>query len=424
MLSPMAKSNGGTSLKGMKVLVLVQGELAQSPRMLNHARALCDAGATVFLAGYTQIPLPEDITRSPKLSVGRISEVGAEPLASVPRVFYLPAAASKAARITMRLAWLLSARIGRFDLALVQNPPALPALPLALIAARAWGARVIVDWHNRTAAVLSLRVGRNHQIVRQVSRLEGWIARRASSHLATSEVMRQDLRERFGIDAAVLHDRPRRSAALLNAEQRIAIIRRVLATRGLTPGSDHAFVLVSPTSFGTDEDLDLLLDALALVAHWSPDIPILLFATGFGPLRPKFEVRSREVATGNLRIVTGWLPEPFYRDLLSAADLGISTHRSPSGLDLPMRLIDMLEAGLPGLVLDYGAVLAELVPPVLQRLMFTDARGLATRLVELLNGEKLAELHARMAAGNGPLWSEEWRRVALPMIAAADRTRV
>jgi hypothetical protein len=89
-----------------------------------------------------------------------------------------------------------------------------------------------------------------------------------------------------------------------------------------------------------------------------------------------------------------------------------------------MRLIDMLEAGLPGLVLDYGAVLAELVPPVLQRLMFTDARGLATRLVELLNGEKLAELHARMAAGNGPLWSEEWRRVALPMIAAADRTRV
>jgi beta-1,4-mannosyltransferase len=423
MLSPIAEPSGGASLERMKVLILVQGELAQSPRMLNHARALCDAGASVSLAGYTQLPLPEDITRAPKLSVRRISEAGAERLDSVPRAFYLPAAASKAARTTMWLAWLLSARIARFDVAIVQDPHALPALPLALLAARAWGARVIVDWQSRTASMLGLRIGRNHRVVRQVSRIEGWLARRASAHFAVSDAMRQDLRERFGIDAAVLHDRPRRRATPLNAEQRLAIIRRVLAARGLMSGTDDAFVLVSPTSFGTDEDLDMLLDALGLVARWSPDIPLLLFATGFGPLRPKFEARAREIATGNLRIVTGWLPETLYRDLLSAADLGISTHRSASGLDLPMKVVDMIEAGLPALVLDYGAVLAELVPPLLQPLMFTDARGLATRLTDLLNGEKLAALHVKMASEEGPLWSEEWRRVALPLIAGDDRTR-
>jgi beta-1,4-mannosyltransferase len=182
--------------------------------------------------------------------------------------------------------------------------------------------------------------------------------------------------------------------------------------------------LVSPSSFGADEELAMLLDALAKAVHWSPDLPILLFATGFGPLRPEFEARAREIATGNLRIVTGWLPEPLYRDLLSAADLGISMHRSASRVGLPMRIVDMIEAGLPAVVLNYGPVLAELVPPGLQPLMFTDADGLATRLGEVLDGAKLAALHAKMAPADGPLWSEEWRRVALPLIAAGDRTRV
>jgi len=252
MLSRVAEGNGAPALEGMNVLVLVQGELAQSPRMLNHARALSDAGATVALAGYTQVPLPDDITRTARLSVRRISEAGAERLDSVPRAFYLPAAASKATLTTMRLGWLLSAVTGRFDVAIVQNPPALPALPLALLAARARRARVIVDWHGHTAATLGLRLGRDGSVVRQVSRIEGWFARRASHHLAVSDALREDLRQRFGIDAAVLHDRPRRRAGTLNAEQRISVIKRVLATRNVSSASDYAFVLVSPTSFGRD----------------------------------------------------------------------------------------------------------------------------------------------------------------------------
>jgi len=424
MLSRVAEANGAPALEGMNVLVLVQGELAQSPRMLNHARALSDAGATVALAGYTQVPLPDDITRTARLSVRRISEAGAERLDSVPRAFYLPAAASKATRTTMRLGWLLSAVTGRFDVAIVQNPPALPALPLALLAARARRARVIVDWHGHTAATLGLRLGRDGSVVRQVSRIEGWFARRASHHLAVSDALREDLRQRFGIDAAVLHDRPRRRAGTLNAEQRISVIKRVLATRGVSSASDYAFVLVSPTSFGRDEEMDMLLDALAMAVRWSPDTPIIVFVTGYGPLRPKFEARAREIATSNLRIVTGWLPEPLYRDLLAAADLGISMHRSASGADLPMKVVDMIEAGLPALVLDYGPCLNELVPPALRPFMFTDADGLARRLGELLNGPKLGTLHTAMTAETGPLWSEEWRRVALPQITAANRTKV
>src|SRR4026207_1509138 len=102
MLSRVAEANGAPALEGMNVLGLVQGELAQIPRMLNHARALSDAGATVALARYTQVRLPDDITRPAQLSVRRISEAGAERLDSVPRAFYLPAAASEATPTKMR----------------------------------------------------------------------------------------------------------------------------------------------------------------------------------------------------------------------------------------------------------------------------------------------------------------------------------
>jgi beta-1,4-mannosyltransferase len=405
------------SLCGKRVLVLVQGELAQSPRMLNHARAVCEEGAEVILVGYALVPLPDDIASAPGITVRRISEVGAERLDSVPRIFYLPVAAARTAHASLRLAWRL-ARTGPFAVAIVQNPPALPALPLALIAARARGARIIVDWHSRTAAMLGLRLGQRHPVVRLVSRLEGWLARRASDHFAVSEAMREDLRGRFGVDASVLHDRPRIKHATLNAEQRIAVVRRVLAARRVASAPDDAFVLVSPTSFSADEDMDMLLDVLGLLARRAPARSIILFATGYGPLRPKFEARARKIATSKLRIVTGWLPEPLYRDLLRAADLGISMHRSASGVDLPMKVVDMIEAGLPAAVFDYGPCLSELVPPMLKPFMFTDTESLAARLGELLDGPKLAKLHAQMAGESGPLWAEEWRRVALPLIAS------
>jgi beta-1,4-mannosyltransferase len=424
MLSPvMANELPIRSLRGKRVLVLVQGELAQSPRMLNHARALCEEGAEVILVGYDLVPLPDDIASAPGISVRRISEVGAERLDSVPRIFYLPVAAARTVHASLRLAWRLTT-MGPFEVAIMQNPPALPALPLALIASRARGARVIVDWHSRTAAMLGLRLGPGGAVVRLVNRLEGWLARRASSHLAVSNAMREDLRERFGIDAAVLHDRPRLKHAVLSAEQRIAVIRRALAARRAASAPDDAFVLVSPTSFSADEDMNMLLDALGLVARRPQTRPILLFATGYGPLRTRFEARARKIATSKLRIVTGWLPEPLYRDLLRAADLGISMHRSASGVDLPMKVVDMVEAGLPASVFDYGPCLAELVPPVLKPFMFTDAKSLAARLGELFDGTKLAELHAQMAGESGPLWADEWRRVALPLVAGDARQTV
>ena len=377
MLSPvMANESPIRSLRGKVVLVLVQGELAQSPRMLNHARALREDGAAVVLAGDAQLPLPDDIAHAPGLSIRRKSRMwawnGSIPCRAFSTCRWQRLARSRPRYGSLGCCWQ---RLGRSMRPLCKIHRPCRSCRWSLLAARARGARVIVDWHSRTAAMLGLRLGRRHAVVRLVNRLEGWLARRAADHLAVSNAMREDLRERFGFDAAVLHDRPRLKHATLNAEQRVAIVRRALSARRVASAPDDAILLVSPTSFSADEDMDMLLDALGLVARRSPARPIILFATGFGPLRPSFEARARKAATGKLRIVTGWLPEQLYRDLLRAADLGISMHRSASGVDLPMKVVDMIEAGLPAAVFDYGPCLSELVPPVLKPFMFTDADG-------------------------------------------------
>ncbi|KAJ1574416.1 hypothetical protein NDA15_001721 [Ustilago hordei] len=119
-----------------------------------------------------------------------------------------------------------------------------------------------------------------------------------------------------------------------------------------------------------------------------PDYPattlprLLIIVTGKGELRARYlsEIAHLEQTEKwqFVRIRTAWLESSDYPLLLGSAELGVSLHTSSSGLDLPMKVVDMLGCGLPVCALDF-ACLDELVRERSNGVAFRDAEGLVKR---------------------------------------------
>lgn len=58
----------------------------------------------------------------------------------------------------VQLLFILALYVPTPSLLLVQNPPSIPALPMAWLAARLRGGRLVVDWHNYGFTILQLKL--------------------------------------------------------------------------------------------------------------------------------------------------------------------------------------------------------------------------------------------------------------------------
>lgn len=132
---------------------------------------------------------------------------------------------------------------------------------------------------------------------------------------------------------------------------------------------------------------------------------LLIIVTGKGALRSHYERRiaqlERDEAWQYVRIRTAWLENWEYPVLLGAADVGVSLHTSSSGLDLPMKVVDMLGCKLPVLALDFPC-LDELIQHGRNGLAFRDEDELCAGLESLL-GKFLYE-EAKEGVSSGGNW--------------------
>ena len=116
--------------------------------------------------------------------------------------------------------------------------------------------------------------------------------------------------------------------------------------------SNRPGLLISSTSWTPDEDFEILLTALdkyeARVAEAGSELPDLFCViTGRGPLKKDYEGRIQERSWRHIQVVMPWLEAEDYPKILAASDIGVCLHYSSSGLDLPMKVVDMFGCGLP-----------------------------------------------------------------------------
>jgi beta-1,4-mannosyltransferase len=265
-------------------------------------------------------------------------------------------------------------------------------------------------------------------MVRASYAYEEWFARSANLIFTVSDAMSRQLKREFKPFAPVkrLHDRPTSDFRPVTKEERMEFLldmdlpenQRIALEEG------RLKVLVSSTSWTPDEDFSILLDALvgySSTLSGNRKLPeLLVVITGKGPQKSHYLKKIAELEKSgklkNVSIKTAWLPTFAYARLLASADLGISLHQSSSGVDLPMKVVDMFGAGLP--VAGYSSYESwpELVKEGVNGRGFSTTEELHSLLTQLLSddGTKLAKLRDQVLAERVHSWDEEWAEVAAP----------
>ncbi|KAJ1861114.1 mannosyltransferase, partial [Coemansia sp. RSA 2703] len=171
---------------------------------------------------------------------------------------------------------------------------------------------------------------------------------------------------------------------------------------------NRPMLLVSSTSWTADEDFSILLDALCMYDEWASQnggTLLVVLITGKGPLRGHYEAEIDRLKLSKVCIATAWLSAEDYPLLLGSADLGISLHTSSSGLDLPMKVVDMLGCGTPVCAYEFACI-HELVDST-NGMVFGNASELA---------QQIQSLAAQLESKRGPYQrllrgAEEFRRI-------------
>lgn len=235
--------------------------------------------------------------------------------------------------------------------------------------------------------------------------------------------MGRALKEDYKITGPIitLYDRPAPQFCVLNELKRSKFLMRLQETASYADEikKGKRKLLVSSTSWTPDEDFSLLLEALvnysSLAKSSSSHLPkILAIVTGKGPQKADFLTKIETLESQNqldmVHIKTAWLSLDDYAKLLGAADLGICLHTSSSGVDLPMKVVDMFGAGLP--VVGWGVYESwpELVTEGVNGRGFGSAAELNAILLELLGGDKskIQALRAGAIEEGKRRWDDEW----------------
>eukprot|EP00668_Euglena_longa_P029668 GGOE01037031.1.p1 GENE.GGOE01037031.1~~GGOE01037031.1.p1 ORF type:complete len:500 (+),score=135.68 GGOE01037031.1:48-1502(+) len=430
------------------VAVVVIGEFARSPRMMYHSLSLAsDSETEVYLVGFAGLPLAADVAVHPRIR-GDFLVTPLDPSPSLRKSFFLLTAILRVLLQLLQFLFVLVWRLPHLDVMLVQTPPAVPLLVLAHIVCWLRRSHLVIDWHNLGFTLMEVD-HRPKASITFYKFVERTFGRGASANFCVSQSMQRWLQTQWNVTATVLHDKPQdifheypvaETHALFTQSNRELLVPAALQplfSEASTPftvrradgqlsrrrldDAEAMGLVVSSTSWTADEDFSILLRALQrydeAAAGCGQLPPLLVVVTGNGPKRRFYEERMEALGLRSVHFRTGYLRQfQDYAILLSSAHIGVSLHTSSSGIDLPMKVVDMLGCRLPVIALSFPALPELLQDNVTGLAVLNDGNAdaaIAEHLIRLMRDETgIGRL--RNSIHLEP-WSRTWDAVARPV---------
>lgn len=420
------------------IQILVLGDIGRSPRMQYHAISVAKHGRKVDIIAYKETSRHPDLIGNERVSMYALApqpewiawgtlpfflNVPCKVIQQFWTLFYAMMWATPAAQ------WII-----------IQNPPSIPTFHVALFVSLVRGSKVVIDWHNYGHTILAQKslyavfvpFYKWYEII--LGKFLG------NANLAVTDAMARELRgRRFNLRSPVytLHDRPAELFQPVDSvEARQEFLGRLPETKPHAKNilDGNMRLIVSSTSWTPDEDFSILLEALVSYANPSeedasrePPSPILAIITGKGPEKQKYLDLIQQIQDNGrlpgIKVLTAWLSNRDYATLLACADLGISLHKSSSGVDLPMKVVDMFGAGLPVAAYSAFESFGELVKERQNGCGFETAsqlRDILQRLFSQQGQKELASLKKGAIEEGSLRWNEEWDRVMTGLIGLSD----
>lgn len=463
-----------------RACVVVLGDLGRSPRMQYHALSLArQASLEVDIVAYGGSEPHSAVIENESIHIHTMIQ-WQKYSHSLPKIFYPLMLLLKPIIQFVILLWFLCFKVPHPDAFIVQNPPSVPTLVAVKWASSLRKSAFIVDWHNFGYTLLGLSVGRSSPFVSIYHWFEKHYGQMANGSLCVTRAMQHELAQNWGIRATVLYDQPPEFFCPTSLQEKHKLFCRlnrylchplgvrdcVTATTtgiGADDQNETLFttlvdtdillkpnrpaLVVSSTSWTPDEDFGILLEAAVMYDRrvaalldendsadegvlWKEIsggkqylYPRLLFIiTGKGPEKEKYEEKIKRLNLKRVAFRTMWLSAEEYPLLLGSADLGVCLHTSSSGLDLPMKVVDMFGCGLPVCAVSYSCI-DELVEVEKNGLLFSSSSELADELLMLFRGfpnecDALKSLkNGALETGSSARWAAEWEEHAKPLIS-------
>lgn len=248
--------------------------------------------------------------------------------------------------------------------------------------------------------------------------------------------------ESWGIkNIRVLYDKPTEIYKPLSHEEKMNFISKIdwssedisinteseiaSSAKFVFSGALKSSLIVSSTSWTEDEDFTILAEALAIYDQSLAGCrKIFIVITGKGPLKNYHMDKIIKLKLKQIIVRSCWLKHYEYAQLIACADFGVSLHASSSGLDLPMKIVDMFGCGIPVCALGFpwysvipNTSISELVIEGYNGLIFKSASQLADHFGNLLQPDsKLLKEMTLNTRKEGKRWDENWDEVMIPLL--------